>query len=88
MVEQASDQPAGTVISQSPAGGTTVDLNSIVVIYVSTGVPEVVATPDPSTSAGGRTTWWDEIPEGSGNWVEVYLGDDDLRHRVDNNEVV
>ena len=88
VVEQASDQPAGTVISQSPAGGTTVDLNSIVVIYVSTGVPEVVATPDPSTSAGGRTTWWDEIPEGSGNWVEVYLGDDSLRHRVDNNEVV
>lgn len=88
VVEQASDQPAGTVLGQSPAGGTTVDLNSIVVIYVSTGVPEVAATPAPSTDGSGHTTWWDQIPEGSGNWVEVYLGDDGLRHRVDNNEVV
>ena len=88
VVEQASDQPAGTVISQSPAGGTTVDLNSIVVIYVSTGVPEVVATPAPSTDANGRVTWQDEIPEGSGNWVDVYQDENGLRRRVDNNEVV
>ena len=37
----ASDQPAYTVINQAPEGGTWVDENSTVVLYVSTGPDEV-----------------------------------------------
>ncbi len=40
VVEQPSTQPAGTVISQAPAGGTTMNSGGVVTIFVSTGVPQ------------------------------------------------
>lgn len=46
-IEQASEQPAGTVLSQSPDAGSTVRKSSVITLVVSTGVPEVVATPEP-----------------------------------------
>lgn len=47
-IEQASEQPAGTVLSQSPDAGSTVRKSSVITLVVSTGVPEVVATPSQS----------------------------------------
>ena len=64
-IEQASDQPAGTVLSQSPEANTTVRKSSVITLVVSTGVPEVVATPEPSgpvVNEDGSITvqesWW------------------------------
>ena len=64
-IEQASEQPAGTVLSQSPDAGSTVRKSSVITLVVSTGVPEVVATPEPvepTVNEGGTITvqesWW------------------------------
>ena len=85
--EVNSDQPAGTVIEQNPSAGDTVSLYSVVVLYVSTGVPEVVATPAPAEPNGDHNTiiqeWYDEVPEGSGNWVRRYLTGDGVTHNDD-----
>ena len=85
--EVNSDQPAGTVIEQNPSAGDTVSLYSVVVLYVSTGVPEVVATPAPAEPNGDPNTiiqeWYDEVPEGSGNWVRRYLTGDGVTHNDD-----
>lgn len=43
--EQYSDQPAGTIIGQSPAAGSTVKVNSRVSITVSAGPEPVPETP-------------------------------------------
>ena len=54
--EEYSDQPAGTVISQNPAAGSTAKLNGRVSIVVSAG-PEPQPEPEaPSESTGGD--WW------------------------------
>lgn len=62
VVEQASEQPAGTVLSQSPAAGSQVRITSAITLVVSTGVPEVV--PETPTDNGGgedggiAESWW------------------------------
>ena len=89
VVEQANEQPAGTVISQYPEAGTKVRVGSGITVYVSTGVPEVVAeTPtDPQPVPGlpegttgdpneGKT--WAEMywfPDGTYEWRAVYEHD-------------
>ena len=50
-VEQASEQPAGTVLAQSPEAGASVRKSSSITLVVSTGVPEVVETPTPNPTA-------------------------------------
>ena len=64
-IEQANEQPAGTVLSQSPDAGSTVRKSSVITLVVSTGVPEVVATPEPvepTVNEDGSITvqesWW------------------------------
>ena len=58
-IEQASDQPAGTVLSQTPQAGTEARVSSIITLVVSTGVPETpVETPAPSTGGIQESTWW------------------------------
>lgn len=88
VVEQASDQPEGTVLSQNPSAGTQTSINGVVVLYVSTGVPETPATPAPGTTSS-VPNWWEEFPEGSGNWVEMRHDDADGHdYRVDTGEMV
>lgn len=60
VIEQASSEPAGTVLSQTPTAGTKARVSSIITLVVSTGVPEVpVETPAPSTSDGSiPESWW------------------------------
>ena len=55
-VEQPSDQPAGTVLSQSPAANSKVRKASVITLYVSTGAPEVVDEPDNSVVDNGDGT--------------------------------
>ena len=58
-IEQASTEPAGTVLSQSPAAGTEAKVTTIVTLVVSTGVPETPAeTPAPSGGGIQGSTWW------------------------------
>lgn len=59
-IEQASDQPAGTVLNQYPEAGTEARVSSIITLVVSTGVPETPAeTPAPTTSDGTvQESWW------------------------------
>lgn len=88
VVEQASDQPEGTVLSQNPSAGTQTSINGVVVLYVSTGVPETPATPVPGTT-NSVPNWWEEFPAGSGNWVEMRHDDADGHdYRVDTGEMV
>lgn len=73
-VEQASDQPQGTVLSQNPSAGTETSINGVVVLYVSTGVPETpVVTPAPAVNGDPNTIIqeWDE-DLGNGNWDHRY----------------
>lgn len=73
-VEQASDQPQGTVLSQNPSAGTETSINGVVVLYVSTGVPEApVVTPAPAVNGDPNTIIqeWDE-DLGDGNWDHRY----------------
>ena len=63
VVEQASEQPAGTVLRQSPAAGSDARITSAITLVVSTGVPEVVETPTDTGNGdeGGNVvaeSWW------------------------------
>lgn len=40
VVEQSSAEPVGTVVSQAPAGGTTMNAGGTVTIFVSSGAPQ------------------------------------------------
>ena len=55
--EQYSDQPAGTVLSQSPAAGSTAKLNGRVSIVVSAG-PEPQPEPEAPSESTGSGDWW------------------------------
>ena len=60
-VEQPSEQPEGTVLSQSPDAGTNVRKSSVITLVVSTGIPEAAVEPEaPSGGDGGiqESTWW------------------------------
>ena len=71
VVEQASDQPAGTVLSQNPSAGTQTSINGVVILYVSTGVPETPVDPNAGADLNGDPNTivkeWDE-DLGDGNW--------------------
>ena len=54
--EEYSDQPAGTVLSQSPAAGTTAKLNSRVNVVVSAGAAPVQEPEQPSGDGTSGTT--------------------------------
>ena len=59
VIEQASTEPAGTVLSQLPAAGTKARVSSIITLVVSTGVPETPAeTPTPSEEGTVQESWW------------------------------
>lgn len=75
-VDQASSEPAGTVLSQSPAAGSEVRISAVITLVVSTGVPETpVETPTPDTGDGQiQESWWwssdgshqiHQLPDGS-----------------------
>ena len=70
--EQYSDQPAGTIIAQNPAAGSTVKVNSRVSVTVSAGPepePEVPEEPassaESSDSASSSGDWWSGLVGGS-----------------------
>ena len=73
--EQYSDKPAGTIIGQDPAAGSTVKVNSRVSVTVSAGpepVPETPAEAPGSTSESGSSSassssgdWWSGLVGGS-----------------------
>ena len=70
--EQYSDKPAGTIIAQNPAAGSTVKVNSRVSVTVSAGPepePEVPEEPassaESSDSASSSGDWWSGIVGGS-----------------------
>lgn len=71
VVEQASDQPQGTVLSQNPSAGTQTSINGVVVLYVSSGVPEATVDPNAGAALNGDPNSvvkeWDE-DLGDGNW--------------------
>ena len=71
VVEQASEQPAGTVLTQNPSAGTETSINGVVILYVSTGVPEVTVDPNAGAELNGDPNTvvkeWDEELE-DGNW--------------------
>lgn len=72
--EQYSDKPAGTIIGQNPAAGSTVKVNSRVSVTVSAGpepVPETPAEAPGSTSESGSSSagssggdWWSGLVGG------------------------
>ena len=72
--EQYSDKPAGTIIGQDPAAGSTVKVNSRVSVTVSAGpepVPETPAEESGSTSESGSSSasssggdWWSGLVGG------------------------
>lgn len=75
-VDQASSEPAGTVLSQSPPAGSEVRISAVITLVVSTGVPETpVETPTPDTGDGQiQESWWwssdgshqiHQLPDGS-----------------------
>ena len=84
VIEQSSDQPVGTVLSMYPAAGTEVRIGSRVLLYVSSGVPEVVATPEPVLNGDPNTKVkeWDE-DLGNGNWEHRYQTGDGKVYRDD-----
>ena len=70
--EQYSDQPAGTIIAQNPAAGSTVKVNSRVSVTVSAGPePEPEVPEEPASSAEGGDSasssgdWWSGLVGGS-----------------------
>ena len=70
--EQYSDKPAGTVLAQNPAAGSTVKVNSRVSVTVSAGPepePEVPEEPassaESSDSASSSGDWWSGLVGGS-----------------------
>ena len=70
--EQYSDKPAGTILAQNPAAGSTVKVNSRVSVTVSAGPePEPEVPEEPASSAEGGDSasssgdWWSGIVGGS-----------------------
>ena len=70
--DQYSDKPAGTIIAQNPAAGSTVKVNSRVSVTVSAGPepePEVPEEPASSAESGDSASssgdWWSGIVGGS-----------------------
>ena len=70
--DQYSDKPAGTIIAQNPAAGSTVKVNSRVSVTVSAGPepePEVPEEPassaESSDSASSSGDWWSGLVGGS-----------------------
>ena len=70
--EQYSDKPAGTIIAQNPAAGSTVKVNSRVSVTVSAGPePEPEVPEEPASSAEGSDSasssgdWWSGLVGGS-----------------------
>ena len=70
--EQYSDKPAGTIIAQNPAAGSTVKVNSRVSVTVSAGPepePEVPEEPASSAESGDSASssgdWWSGLVGGS-----------------------
>ena len=70
--EQYSDKPAGTIIAQNPAAGSTVKVNSRVSVTVSAGPePEPEVPEEPASSAGSSDSasssgdWWSGLVGGS-----------------------
>ena len=70
--EQYSDKPAGTIVAQNPAAGSTVKVNSRVSVTVSAGPepePEVPEEPassaESSDSASSSGDWWSGLVGGS-----------------------
>jgi len=70
--EQYSDKPAGTIIAQNPAAGSTVKVNGRVSVTVSAGPepePEVPEEPassaESSDSASSSGDWWSGLVGGS-----------------------
>ena len=58
-IEQASDQPAGTVLSQSPEANTTVRKSSVITLVVSTEPEQTGPTVNPDgTISVQESTWW------------------------------
>lgn len=71
--EQYSDKPAGTIIGQNPAAGSTVKVNSRVSVTVSAGpepVPETPAEEPSSTSESGSSS----TSSSSGDWWSGLVG--------------
>ena len=71
--EQYSDKPAGTIIGQNPAAGSTVKVNSRVSVTVSAGpepVPETPAEAPGSTSESGSSS----ASSSSGDWWSGLVG--------------
>ena len=71
--EQYSSQPAGTIIGQNPAAGSTVKVNSRVSITVSAGPEPVQETPAETPESGSTaeapssssSDWWSGLTGGS-----------------------
>ena len=70
--EQYSDKPAGTILAQNPAAGSTVKVNSRVSVTVSAGPePEPEVPEEPASSAEGGDSasssgdWWSGLVGGS-----------------------
>ncbi len=71
--EQYSDKPAGTIIGQNPAAGSTVKVNSRVSVTVSAGpepVPETPAEEPGSTSESSSSS----ASSSSGDWWSGLVG--------------
>ena len=73
IVEQPSTEPEGTVLNQSPIGGTQVRVGGTVTLYVSSGIPEPTAPPEPTPAPDGNGATWDEF--WNGYWVTVIQRD-------------
>lgn len=79
VVEQPSEQAAGTVLSQNPVAGTQTRMNSTVTLYVSSGVTqaqidaaaqEQAAIEEQQRQEQAATEGWYEQDE-NGNWYHV-----------------
>ncbi len=92
IVSQPSAEPAGTIISQNPVAGTQVKILAPVTLYVSTGVSQeqldAQAAAQSQAAASQPHTWYEEEPEGSGNWIGYELRDDGHTYRIDTGEMV
>lgn len=72
VVQQVSGEPEGTVLSQSPVGGTQVKMNTPVTLYVSTGITQEqidAALQEQQAQQAAQEGWWEE--DENGNWYHV-----------------
>ena len=77
VTEQPSEQPAGTILSQNPVGGTQSQISASVQIYVSSGITQqqidAQAQQDAQAASDAQQSitesyGWDE-PDGNGGWI-------------------